>query len=366
MLTFSINTQNTEAYILKVNRAIEENIQYFKKFNGEHWQEAVQQTYIQAIQSRDDKYEDVTPYIKALARTILLNDDPEKPYSITNEEGEVNYPYLDLKREIETDIYVDNEEVNRKFKELYLLYKDDFVKLKTLYKMNETYEKGIKINRSDVIKNPFIKKEIEELSLKFGARNIFYILFEFLKRLDKYTNIADNSTLRTLEMKDRELDLSVIPDIPMIKSHDGNYIGIDKNTLLMDTNPDFIKWDVISSTSCDIMRLDISPLMDYMYEQIFVPQGVNTRHIEWCDDVYKVTTPGGKSFVGLERHKFMNNVRIELIANLIQARYSTIIALSPDSVYLKPARTLMLHTLRLSFINGKQLDLPVTVHIKKR
>jgi hypothetical protein len=44
----------------------------------------------------------------------------------------------------------------------------------------------------------------------------------------------------------------------------------------------------------------------------------------------------------------------------------SIVAISPDSVYIKPTRAFQFDKLRLRFQHGKVLDLPITVHIKKR
>lgn len=366
MLTFSVNgIKGNEEYILRVQNAITNNIMYFKKFNGPNWEEAVQKAFITAVSNQNDNYDDVEPYIKNLARNILKTQEVEKAYDTITEDGEVSYPYLKLVSTIDESIFIDNKEVNDSFKELYLLYPEDFLRLEMLFKAES--EDIFKLNKSETIKNVKLKDAIQGLCLKYGTTEIFYILYSFLNKLEDNLKPYSNTTIKTIEMRPRgSKALELIPDIPLIKDKKGNFMGINKNTLTMDIDPDFVEWDTINTTSCDIMKIDISPLMDYMYQQVFVPQGVHTKHITWCDDMYRLTTPSGVSVVNMNRDKFLNLVRVELIENLIESRFNTIIAVSPDSVYIKPSRVILYDTIRLALITGKIIDLKITIQIKKR
>ena len=361
MLTFSVNKgEGKENYILKVTEAIQRHINYFKKFNGPDWEEAVQRTFITAIQNQNDDYDEIDPYIKNLARNIMKTQSLENPYDIITEDGEVSYPYLGLVSYIDEGIFTDNKEIMDSFKELYLLYKEDFLKIGTLLHQEH-------IDKHESVKNDEIVERIKLLAAKYGARDVVTLLSAFLSKLPEFTKHRYTESIKTIEMRVRKPEvLDNLPDIPTIKDNEGNYIGIDKITLTMDTDPDFIKWDTIAKTSCNIMKIDITPLMDYMYRQVYVPQGVNTKHIEWCDDMYKVTTPSGESFVNMNRDKFMNRVRVDLIENFIDSKIQSIIALSPDSVYIKPSRVLMYDYIRLILFTGKTIDLPVILHIQNR
>lgn len=366
MLTFSVNgVQGNEEYILKVQTAIQNNIMYFKKFNGPNWEEAVQKSFLTAVSNQNDNYDDVEPYIKNLARNILKTQEVEKAYDTVTEDGEVSYPYLKLVSTIDESIFIDNKEVYDTFKELYLLYPDEFLKLEILFKSE--VDLTMKLTKNETIKNDEFKETINNLCLKYGTTDVFHRLYNFLNELENYLKPYPNKTLKVIEMRPRNpKTLDLIPDIPLIKDSDGRLMGIDKNTLTMDIDPDFVEWDIINTTSCDIMKIDISPLMDYMYQQVFVPEGVHTKHIFWCGDMYRLTTPSGLSYVNMDKNKFLNLVRIELIENLIDSRFNTVIAISPDSVYLKPSRVLMYDTIRLVLTTGKNIDLEITTHLKKR
>ena len=362
MLTFSVNEVDA-VRMLRVEKTIQDNIQYFKKFNGANWQEAVNKTFMVAVQHAKAEYDVLDPYIKNLARNILKEQEKESPVDMVTEDGEVSYPFLKLVTTIDDDsLFLDNEEVLRSFKELYLKYEEDFLKLKQMFKKdNDKFSKG------EIIKNEEIRNTIQNLSLKYGATNVYNILYDFFMNLSKYSRKLENSTIKLIEMKNKEFGLeSAIPDIPLIMDKNNRYYGIDKLNLTMEKDPDTFDWNVIAQTSCDILKIDISPLMNYMYSQIFVPQGVFTKHTTWCDNVYKLTTPGGKPFVNLDRDKFMTQVKVELIEHLSYNRFNTIIAISPDYVYIKPNRMMNYDTIRLILHTGKVIDLPIEIHIKKR
>lgn len=362
MLTFSLN-QVDAVQMLRVEKTIQDNIQYFKKFNGVHWQEAVNKTFLVAVQHAKSEYEVLDPYIKNLARNILKEQEKESPLDTMTEDGEVSYPFLKLTTTIDEDgLFIDNEEVMRNFKELYLKYEEDFLKLKQMFK-----KENDKFSKAEIVKNDEIQNTIQNLSLKYGATNVYNLLYDFFANLSKYSRQIENSTIKIIEMKDKAYDIEqAISDIPLITDKKGNFYGIDKLTLTMEKDPDTFEWNVITQTSCDILRIDISPLMNYMYSQVFVPQGVFTKHIVWCDNVYKVTTPGGKPFVNLDRYKFMSQVKVELIEHLSKNRFNTIVAISPDYIYIKPNRMMNYDTVRLILHTGKIIDLPIEIHIKKR
>ena len=362
MLTFSVNEYDA-VLMLRVEKTIENNIQYFKKFNGPRWQEAVNKTFMVAVQHAKAEYDVLDPYIKNLARNILKEQEKESPMDTVNEDGEVSYPFLRLITDIdENQVFLDEDEILRAYKELYLKYEEDFLKLKLLFKKDND-----KFSKSEIIKNDDIKNTLHNLTIKYGATNVYSLLYDFFSNLSKYSRKIENAVIKIIEMKDKDYDFEqAISDIPLIMDKKGIYYGIDKLNLNMERDPDTFEWDTITPTSCDVIRIDVSPLFNYMYSQIFVPQGVFTKHITWCDDVYKLTTPGGKAFVNLDRNKFMSQVKVELISHLVHNRFNTIVAISPDYVYVKPVRAINCETVRLILHTGKIIDLPVEIHLKKR
>ena len=62
----------------------------------------------------------------------------------------------------------------------------------------------------------------------------------------------------------------------------------------------------------------------------------------------------------------MSQVKVELIEHLSKNRFNTIVAISPDYIYIKPNRMMNYDTVRLILHTGKIIDLPIEIHIKKR
>ena len=73
MLTFSINDVDA-VQMLRVEKTIQDNIQYFKKFNGPRWQEAVNKTFMVATQHVKSEYETFfTPYTQFSKQSAQYN-----------------------------------------------------------------------------------------------------------------------------------------------------------------------------------------------------------------------------------------------------------------------------------------------------
>lgn len=367
MLTFSLNDVNgSDEYATLVWDTINANLGYFKKFNTFRWEEAVHKTYIYALEHRDKSYgENILPYIKSLARTILQVKTKESSFGVFNEEGEISPIFATLRDYIDTENLDGSEELKNAFKELYLIDSESFMRLKLLYVYNDIVEIE---NLKDIrIRNKKIIDEFRKLIVKHGADFTFRVLYDFFNILP--TLIAERKAGLTKEVTLKAGNFSVIekiPDTPVIQDSDGNYHYIDKTTLTMSSNPDYFKWDILGSSLCDILKVDIAPFMNYMYEEVYAEQGVTTRHIMWCGGKYKLTTPGGESYIGIDKEKFMTIVRIELILNLMVNNIGSVVALSPDNIYIKPTRAFQFDKIRLKSQTGKIIDLPITTHIKKR
>lgn len=363
MLTFSLNLSTGNNYAHRVLEAIKQNEGYFKKFNNALYEEAMHKAYICALEHKKEGYTDLAPYIKKLARTILKVRETESPFDVYNEDGEVSAIFSKLQDTIDESHLVEKEEIKDIFREMYLVDKDEFMKLQNLFgeHVNEDAMKQV------ALKNVQLKNILNRTYKAYGGQLVFYVLMEFFNDLAMYTT-NEEPKIREINLRGGNYSvIDKIPDTPCIKTlADGEPHCIDKNTLKMKINPDLTKWDTISNTNCNIIKVDISPLVNYMYEQIFVEEGVNTKHIEWCGSKYKLITPGGYSVIGMERVKFMATVHTELILNLLMNNFNKIIAISEDSVYIKPTRVSNLETIRLKTVQGKIIDLPVTTHIKKR
>lgn len=368
MLTFSINrTALADRYSMLVWQTINDNLGYFKAFNKERWEEAVHKTYETAVKGRDDRYEDIVPYIKKLARTVLKVKSLESAFDIMNEDGDISPVFATLRSFIDTDNVDVIKDIKDTYKELYLMDEESFLKLAVLFEYNDVSD--VPNLREIRIKNPSLNDSMFALIRKHGVELTFGVLSEFFTELPAL--IAERRTNLTKEVTIKQCNFAVldkIPDTATIQDNHGVYHYIDKNTLSMANNPDYLKWDIVgtSSSTCDILKIDISSYIAYIYEETFVEQGVSTRTIKWCGDKYKVTTPAGEVYIGLDLEKFISICRIELIINLMMNNIGAVVAISPDNIYIKPLRTFQFDRIRLKFQSGRLMDLPITVHIKKR
>ena len=367
MISFSINEKKgmDEENILVLN-AINENIQYFKKFNPHDWEEAAQRTYMVAVDNYSSNKGDIAPYIKKLAREIMKDSrNKENTYDLVTEDGEISQVFTVLKTEIDTRNFDGAGVLLDAFKELYLMDEESFSKLEAIFTFDTSEE--LKVLSDLRIRNKGLFRELGKLRDKHGNDYFFRVLQTFFEQLPSYTKKRKLHVTKIIDMKAGNFSLlDRISDTATIIDSNGKYHRIDKTTLTMDTNPDYLTWDLVGSSMCDILRVDISDYMSYMYEEVLVDKGVWTKHIAWCDNKYKLTTPGGEVYVGLDRNKFLSNVRIELILNLMANNIGTIVALSPDSIYIKPTRSFDFGSLRLKCKTGRVIDLPILTHIKKR
>lgn len=371
MMTFSLNkTSGSDEHAMRVLETINRNLGYFKKFNASRWEEAVHRTYITALEHRNDTYSDVLPYIKKLARTVLKVRQTETPFGVYDEEGEISPVYFSLVDYIDDERVDDYTPIKESFMELYLLDPENFSKLAGVFKYEDTIPKDVLKDLK--IRNETLIREFKRLVFWYGADMVFMALWEFFKELPHLCSERKNSIKEILLKEGKPLYLNKISDIPTIRDAEGSFYYIDKNLLQMvkvggkERNPDYFKWDIIGNTVSDILKLDISEFMAYIYEEVFVDMGCNTKHITWCGHKYRLTTPGGVAYIGLELDKFIEVVRKELVMNLLANNLGYIVAISPDNIYFKPSRVFNYNTLRLRFKTGKVMDLPVTVHISKR
>ncbi len=365
MLTFSINTITaSDRYAHEVWATIQANLAYFKTFNGDQWREAVTRAYMSALNHKNTQYTDVKPYIKKLARTILRTKQVETPYSVATDDGEISAVFRTLTDSINTEhISTDVEDIRGAFKELYLMDSESFLKLKVLFTVDD---KGELDKREDRIRNKKFSREFQLIVDRYGTDIVFPTLYNFLKDIPALTGQRTVTNTKMVQLKaGNEAMLQKISDLPTIVDQKGKTHTIDKTTLTMKVNPDYFKWSLLGSAA-EVVCIDFSGFMNLMYDEVFVDEGVNTRHVQWCGDRYKLETPSGEVNIGMDRDKFISAVRIELLLNLLSNNVGSVVAISPDNLYVRPARSFTCDKVRVKFANGKSIDLPVKTHLTKR
>lgn len=357
MKSFSFNTISTD-YAAKVLRVLNENIGYVIWANGAQFREAYNRIFMAAMRSENRKYSDLTPYIKKLARTVMKTRVKEKPYALYDENGEIAYAFQGLIVNPETDIQENNiPRLLNRFRELYLMYPEDFGVLKEMLPSTEATEVKTKI------KNNPLRDSIYALMAEYDARQVFKALIAFFKELDNQTvpvKTAESTKIYSLKPAN-VANLKYLSDKKWVQDKYGNTYGINPSTLTMDYNVELGKFRLAVPTSCNIWKMDCSEYYEDIENKIYAEQGVNNDYITWCGDKYRLTTPAGTRYLGIDRNKFMDIVRQELILSVLAAQLGTVVAVSPDNIYLRITKASATSFMRLRTISGKTFTFPLSV-----
>lgn len=364
MITFSLNSGASDIkYMADVWQTILSLKRYFYMFNKGPGvaEEAMQRTFINAVENRDEKYRsNLAPYIKKLARTIMKNgNNKEFAYSLYDDEtGEVSFVFTQkLTTEIDTEDIDGDEALLEELRDLYLLMPEDFEKFTGMF--NE------ESSQMQIIKNEELKKSIEKLARMYSSKAVFKGIETVLKECREEVQKEEEQSIKEITMREAnytKYEPRLCTD-EGIQADNGEWGYINISTYKTEPfDPDMKKWSI--KTTCPIIKCDISPLINYMYEKIFVQKGVSNDFIKWIGNRYKLTSPGGYVAINLDAQLFMDIVHKELIINMLRENINKIVAISDDSVYIKPTRGANINVIRVKLHNGKIIDLPCEIYKK--
>lgn len=345
-----------------VERNIMQHWKYIRKFNPDPIKaEQVKQEILFKILENRLHLDDYTPYIKKLARVLALREGNRKelPYDVYSPEGEISSTFRILRTSLDDKEMEDRSRLRKEFCHLYLKYDKDFANLSVLFnsEMDGADAKTLSKLR---LSNEGLYSDVRNLIEEYGVTTLQY-LGVFLKDLPNLrdTEVSENhkdiifKPVRNMNILDRVVNNGVYTE-------DGKLVKIDEKMLMSEENPDYFKWKAQGS-SHKIQKIDCTPFMEYLYDQIYVNEGVDTKHIMWCDSHYRLTTPAGDYYIDENREYFINRCRVELVAALVKASVGNVIAISPDNIYFRGKK--------LSYIKanvrGKVIILPVEKYIIK-
>ena len=83
-------------------------------------------------------------------------------------------------------------------------YEEEFLKLKQLFKKDND-----KFSKSEIIKNDEIKNTLHNLSIKYGATNVYSLLYDFFSNLSRYSRKIENSVIKIIEMKEKNYETEI-------------------------------------------------------------------------------------------------------------------------------------------------------------
>ena len=380
MRVFSLNFNTTDfSYVSAVWSCIQENVRYFKKFNGAQYEEAMHLVLVRALRNKKTEYTDLTPYIKKLARTELKQKQRDVPLNYTDEEtGEVSKQFIGLAKGFSVMTGEQSERLKNVFRDMYLMHPDEIIALRPLFEDIRVYtpeSKAILAKVSDEVKDT-LWSAISRInnSLEDGGKASCKAIMEFYDEIAR----ADEKQFRLSGTKNIVMtapDYRCMSRIPVgdtivitSGSHKGEQMGIDTSKTLemtSDVNLDLVSWLPISKTRCDVIKIDISEYINYLYDNIYVDKGVNTPHRKWLGNRYALTSPAGKDYLNEDEEVFISKCIEELILNLIANNVNNIIGFTSDSIYVRPIRKITYDTIRCKIFNNKFIDLNLSYHVTK-
>lgn len=372
MVTFSLNTSTVPTeYITEVWQTVRNLKSYFKKNNPTVPLEAVMlQAYTTAIANYNEDYRgsNLEPYIKKLARTVMRNrSSKEIAYPTVDEEsGEISYVFTAAVEttgfEVEKNV---KQKIMDKLADLYLEYPETMMEIRPYILGLEKKTKPLKE------KNKVVYNELMAMCslLKEDNCTLFKLISEFYLDVDRQRKkgIQLNNTVKSIQVKPVDYrDMVRISDedtIVFTGKYKGITAGIDKNTMQMteNLNVDLCKWEPLNKR-VGVLRYDISGLMEYLTENIYVEPGVNTAHIQWIKNKYKLTSFGGFTQLNGDMNKFLDYCQREIVMSFVHNNINNVIAVSGDYIYVQPARKTGYKTLRCEGYNGKVIEVPIDVH----
>ena len=361
MKSFSLN-RVTQDYAARVLESMNRNKGYIIFFNKANYKEAYQRIFMAAMREEKTEYENLDPYIKVLARNVMKIHSRDIPYAPYNEEGEVALVFTPLVDTPDMDKFQDKDLVLEALQEIYLMYPEDFTKLASLIpSSNPADVRG-------VIKNPKLYERIHNLVIEFEAPLVFYSIIQFItnlnkEKLDAINASAPKSKIFTLYRYDQDVVNTTVTDKKWILDDKGIPCGIVPSTLRMegDFNPEFHKFRMAIKTVCPIWAIDISDYLNDIETRIYVEQGVDNENILWCGSKYRLTSPAGTPFLGLSKDSFMEYVRQELILSIMLISFVTVVAVGPETVYIKLTKSYNISDLSVHLPNGKNIRLPLSM-----
>lgn len=345
---------------------------YFCKYNpGGPVETVMMEAWSIAVANYNEDYDgkSLDPYVKTLARTINSSRAREIPFSPVDEEtGEVSYVFNQEADNSGFNIELGlRQKVLDRLSNLYLEYPETMMELKP-YLFN-TDEKA----KIEPIKNTN-KEVFNELTaicqlLDEDGYTLFALLRQFYDDIEKQRKKSLQLANSVKEIQIKPIDYNDVQRLPsectIIFTANNRFrgirAGIDRKNIMMteEVNIDLCRWQPLNNR--EVLRYDISGIMEYLNEMIFVDEGLNTNHIQWVGNKYKLTSFGGYSQLNVDKFKFLEYCLKEIVMGFVHNNINTIIAFSEDYIYVQPTRRMGYKTLRCKGFKDKVIDVPVEV-----
>lgn len=124
-------------------------------------------------------------------------------------------------------------------------------------------------------------------------------------------------------------------------------------------NLDTVKWQPLQPNVPTIYACDVSGFLDFLYEQVCVPEGIDTKFIRWLGKRNIKTLPSGTQLEDVSVEQYMLEAKTELLSTLVATKVSNIVGVTEETVYYSPRKRITYSELRYVMFNGASVTLPV-------
>lgn len=380
------------AYMLEVYAIVQRNMGYICSLDKAHADEIAEKIITHAVTHRNrDKKDTLNAYVRSLANSFVkeLHSEQNRNEYLDDMEGGGYNIVADVmawtSHEISYDVDGRKHLVDLMMTQ-YLIMPNIVTRYCANALRAAQMEPAIVVPQEDEsdILNGIKWKSVESEFRRYSPATVLLSMIEMAQYIAKQQRL--NTELRGRVYKpiafvpvvgDR---ITNITEKPTVVSVDANgtkrFYAIDPYTFEMHEvdglhklRMDFEKWQPIGSDNsvrC-VYSVDISELMNYLYEQVCVPYGVDTKYIRWVGKERNIKfLPSGTTLYDVNEENYFIEVRAEILTMLADNPSIDILGITSDYVYLRPVRRLMFNAYRCKLFNGKVIDLPIQVkHMEK-
>lgn len=357
MLTFSLNQGNDILNQEKLLADIQSLRPFFIQHNGVNAEEAMHRAFVFACGHNNDSYESKIPYLKKLAKTIMLDRQSKKEIttSLSNEDGSETACFVTLQESMPE--YTDDL-VDALFAELCDLY---------LLRPAEMAWFCNKIVDGEV--------EPKEVITDIELRNRLDLLYKmnglsvFLKASRRLAKHLLSESLRVPSKTSKRLEIAPIDsramtllcDNDLVLDPNGDLHGFDRRTFLSEYPVDSKIWSCALPAK-QVFRVDISSVVNYACEKLLADKGVSNELVTCFRGRSKLTSLGGTVLMNVDRETFVfNTVFKEIIGSFVMNKQIVVVATSLDNVYFYFKRSCSFGSILLASDVGRDFVL----HLEK-
>lgn len=141
--------------------------------------------------------------------------------------------------------------------------------------------------------------------------------------------------------------------------------GLNKYTLEMCDNTKHVvdldtqKWQPLQQNAGTVYACDMTQFIEYLYRQVCVPEGVDTKCIRWLGKHNIKILPSGAQLEEVTVEQYILEAKLELLCTLVTTKISNVVGISSDNIYYSPRKRVTIDSLRYVFCDDTVVSLSV-------